>query len=433
MTSQGRALSDWLDGYMEYTEDSEPPKMFHLWTAISTIASAMQRKCYLRWGTLTFYPNMYIVLVAPSGKCRKGTAMDPARDLLNTLALPLAAEATTREALIRALREANSTNFDPNTGDQHFHSSLSIHSKELTVFLGYDNQQLMMDLTDWFDCHNRWTYRTKTQGDDDIIGVWVNLIGATTPELIQTALPPDAIGGGLTSRIIFVYESRKYKTAIYPTPGDHDLYKGIISDLERIHLMAGQFKVTDEFVDIWTEWYPAQEMDPPNLGPNLSGYLERRPTHVMKLSMIVSASRSSELLITGDDINKAIKILHATERRMPQVFSGVGKSQIISILPRIMSYIAELKTVTKPKLMERFLADIDDFMLDRVLKTLQTMRYIKIVEQVGKPTEIHYTGEEAKSILGGKNNDDDAGGNLKPTDSGREDNTAGCGTHQHQS
>lgn len=427
MTSQGRALSDWLDGYMEYTEDSEPPKMFHLWTAISTIASALQRKCYLCWGTLTFYPNLYVVLVAPSGKCRKGTAMDPARDLLNTLALPLAAEATTREALIRALREANSTNFDPNTGDQHFHSSLTIHSKELTVFLGYDNQQLMMDLTDWFDCHNRWTYRTKTQGDDDIIGVWVNLIGATTPELIQTALPPDAIGGGLTSRIIFVFESRKYKTAIYPTPGNQDLYKGLISDLERIHLMAGQFKVTDEFINIWSEWYPAQEMDPPNLGPNLSGYLERRPTHVMKLSMVMSASRSSDLLITGDDINKAIKILHATEKRMPQVFSGVGKSQIISILPRIMSYIAELKMVTKPKLIERFIADIDDFMLDRVLKTLQTMRYIKIIEQVGKPTEIHYTGEEAKSILGGKNNDNDIGGSFKPTDIRREDISTGCG------
>ena len=403
MTSQGRALPDWLDAYMEYTEDSEPPKMFHLWSAISTIASALQRKCYLRWGTLTFYPNMYIVLVAPSGKCRKGTAMDPARDLLDALALPLAAEATTREALIRALRDANSTNFDPNTGDQQFHSSLTIHSKELTVFLGYDNKQLMMDLTDWFDCHNRWTYRTKTQGDDDIIGVWVNLIGATTPELIQTALPPDAIGGGLTSRIIFVFESRKYKTAIYPEPGDPELYRKIISDLERIHLMAGQFKVTDEFIDIWTQWYPDQEINPPNLGPNLSGYMERRPTHVMKLSMIMSASRSGDLIITGDDINKAIRIIQATEKKMPQVFSGVGKSQIISILPRIMSYIAEVKSITKPKLMERFLADIDDYMLDRVLKTLQTMRYINIVDKVGQPIEIHYTGEQAKSILGDKN------------------------------
>lgn len=424
MTSQGRALPDWLDAYMEYTEDSEPPKMFHLWTAISTVASALQRKCYLRWGTLTFYPNMYIVLVAPSGKCRKGTAMDPARDLLDALAMPLAAEATTREALIRALRDANSTNFDPNTGDQQFHSSLTIHSKELTVFLGYDNKQLMMDLTDWFDCHNRWTYRTKTQGDDDIIGVWVNLIGATTPELIQTALPPDAIGGGLTSRIIFIFESRKYKTSIYPKPGDPELYRKIISDLERIHLMAGQFKVTDDFIDIWTQWYPDQEIHPPQLGGNLSGYMERRPTHIMKLSMIISASRSSDLIITGPDIEKAIRILEATEKKMPQAFSGVGKSQIISILPRIMSYIAEVKIISKPKLMERFLADIDDFMLDRVLKTLQTMQYISIVDKVGQPIEIHYTGEKAKSILG-DSHDTNSGRDPGETAPRGEDNQGG--------
>lgn len=424
MTSQGRALPDWLDAYMEYTEDSEPPKMFHLWTAISTVASALQRKCYLRWGTLTFYPNMYIVLVAPSGKCRKGTAMDPARDLLDALAMPLAAEATTREALIRALRDANSTNFDPNTGDQQFHSSLTIHSKELTVFLGYDNKQLMMDLTDWFDCHNRWTYRTKTQGDDDIIGVWVNLIGATTPELIQTALPPDAIGGGLTSRIIFIFESRKYKTSIYPKPGDPELYRKIISDLERIHLMAGQFKVTDDFIDIWTQWYPDQEIHPPQLGGNLSGYMERRPTHIMKLSMIISASRSSDLIITGPDIEKAIRILEGTEKKMPQAFSGVGKSQIISILPRIMSYIAEVKIISKPKLMERFLADIDDFMLDRVLKTLQTMQYISIVDKVGQPIEIHYTGEKAKSILG-DSHDTNSGRDPGETAPRGEDNQGG--------
>ena len=70
-----RQLVDWIDAYLKFTEKSEPPKMFHLWCAISVIASVLERKCRLEWGTITFYPNMYIVLVAPSGKARKGTAM----------------------------------------------------------------------------------------------------------------------------------------------------------------------------------------------------------------------------------------------------------------------------------------------------------------------------------------------------------------------
>lgn len=394
----GRVLDDWLNAYMEYTEESEPPKMFHLWSAISTIAAALQRKCWLQWGTLTFYPNMYIVLVAPSGRCRKGTAMSPTRDLLDSLGIRLAAEATTRESLIRELKKCNSTTTDPITGDQTFHSSLTIHSQELTVFLGYDNKQLMSDLTDWYDCRNRWTYRTKTQGEDDIIGVWVNLFGATTPDLIQSALPMDAIGGGLTSRMIFIFESQKYKTSVYPE-ASMELYKQLLIDLEQINMMAGQFKVDGDFVDLWSEWYPAQEHNPPFDDPKLAGYIERRPNHAMKMAMILSASRSSDLAITGDDLDRAIKLLEAVEGKMPMVFRGMGASSISNVMHRVMSMVAMEGRVEEPRLIATFLNDADDFTMDRVLKTLSRMRFVKIIERQGQPREIVYTKEEGNGTI----------------------------------
>jgi hypothetical protein len=158
---------------------------------------------------------MYIVLVAPSGKARKGTAMSPGLEILEDLNIHLAAESITREALIRELRTATTT-VTNDDGTIEFHSSLTIYSPELVVFLGHNNPQLLSDLTDWYDCRRKWTYRTKTQGTDEIHGVWVNLIGATTPELLQSALPLDAIGGGLTSRMVFVFEETKGK--IVPAP-----------------------------------------------------------------------------------------------------------------------------------------------------------------------------------------------------------------------
>ena len=163
----------------------------------------------MQWGTISFYPNMYVVLVGPSGKCRKGTAMSQGYDFLKEMGTKMAAESTTREALIQALQQSNDTQVDPVTNKMYLHASLTIYSQELTVFLGYNNVALMSDLTDWYDCRSSWTYRTKHQGTDEIIGVYVNLIGATTPELLQTALPRDAIGGGLTARMIFVFETKK--------------------------------------------------------------------------------------------------------------------------------------------------------------------------------------------------------------------------------
>jgi len=114
---------------------------------------------------------MYIVLVGPSGKCRKGTAMGFGMKFLREMGIKMAAESTTREALCRDLKQSNDTKVDISTGDLQLHSSLTIYSQELTVFLGYNNQALMSDLTDWYDCRDAWTYRTKNQGTDDIVGV----------------------------------------------------------------------------------------------------------------------------------------------------------------------------------------------------------------------------------------------------------------------
>ena len=70
-----RKAGDWIESFLKLTENTEPPKLYRKWTAISTLASAMRRKCALNWGNVgNFYPNMYIILVGPSG-ARKTTAM----------------------------------------------------------------------------------------------------------------------------------------------------------------------------------------------------------------------------------------------------------------------------------------------------------------------------------------------------------------------
>ena len=373
-----RALKDWIDSYLDFVDNSEPPQMFKLWCAISLIASALERKCFLSWGTLTFYPNMYVVLVAPSGKARKGTAMSPALKMLEEINVKLAAEAITREALIQTLAEsADSTPNDDGTLDNH--CSLTVWSPELTVFLGHQNFQLMSDLTDWYDCRSSWTYRTKNQGTDIIKGVWVNLLGATTPDLIRSALPMDAIGGGLTSRMIFVYEPRRGK--IVPTPflsnEDKALRVQLMNDLADIRMMKGMFKVTKEFVELWIDWYSAQEDNPPFKDNRFDGYIERRPNHVMKLAMVCSASRSESMVISDKDLTRAINILTETEKKMPFTFSGMGRSNASDIVASIMSEIASRgeKGIPLKELMQLYYRDADGVLMDKILSQLTIMGF----------------------------------------------------------
>lgn len=338
-----RNVPNWIEGYLAYTEDSEPPKLFKEWCAVSVIAAALQRKCRLEWGTTVFYPNLYIVLTAPAGKARKGTAMAPARKFIDRIGIPLAAEAVTREALIRTLKESESVVSTEN--GIIVHSSLTVFSPELTVFLGYNNTQLMSDLTDWFDCSEKWVYRTKTAGTDDISGVFINMLGATTPDLIRSTLPLDAIGGGLTSRMIFVFEEKKGKIVPFPFISEETrkLETKLYYDIECINMLQGQFKFTKEFLSHWGDWYTAQEGRNPfgaNYNKAFDGYIERRPTQVLKLSMVMNASRTDEMVLDEPDLARAIDLLERTEKKMPRAFGGIGMSQNAQLTYAISELIA---------------------------------------------------------------------------------------------
>ena len=397
-----RQLDNWLDSYLEYTNNTEPPVLFHKWVGISVIASALQRKCKLDWGSLTFYPNLYIVLVAPSGRARKGTAMSVGLQMLEEIGIKLAAESITREALVRELNDAQLTTVDPNTERVDFHSSLTVFSPELTVFLGNQNFQLMSDLTDWYDCRTKWTYRTKNMGTDEIKGVWVNLIGATTPSLIQTALPMDAIGGGLTSRIIFVFEQNKAKIVPVPslTPAERLLRTKLVQDLEQIRLLQGTFKVEKDFVPLWVDWYHAQENKPPFEDVRFNGYIERRPNHVMKLCQIANASRTSSMIISRVDLETAISILDATEVKMPLAFSGVGRLDYADIITDVMTFVYDRKIVTIAELMSRYSSDVDYKLMGNILESLYVQKVLTW-GQVGDQKAVKYLDQNKLITLEG--------------------------------
>lgn len=375
-----RNLPDWIDAFMEFTQHSEPPDSFRFWTAISVIAASLQRKVRINWGHITWFPNMYIVLVGPSAS-RKGTAMGPGYDLLLELGVTLAAQATSRQALIRRMKDSTQSETDPDSKKMEFHSSLTVFSKEFTVFLGYHNRELMSDLCDWYDCERRWKYETISRSTEEIIGVWVNIIGATTPDLIAAALPPDAIGSGLTSRIVFVCEDRigKIVPVHFLSAKELDLRRQLYEDLEQINLLVGRFKFTGDFIDAWTEWYVKEgPLENKFNDPRFAGYTGRRATHVMKLCMIMSASRSNDMIIDAKDLTRAVKTLEWAEIKMPRVFTGVGKSQTAETLPRVIAFIHRRKETTLEDLLKTFYYDADELEMRRIIRTLELSGGIEV-------------------------------------------------------
>jgi len=389
-----RDLPDWIDGFMALTEESEPPIMFRKWTAISTIAAALQRKTYVRLGiSLIFYPNFYIVLVGPSAT-GKGTAMRYSYDIIKQIpAIRLSAQATSLQALIRRMKEINLTDVDMVTGKQQYHSSMTIFSNEFTVFLGYHNQELIAALCDWYDCHERWIYDTIKRDREEIVGVWVNMLAGTTPDNIRSSLPVEAIGGGLTSRIIFVYEEKKNKLVVFPTVTKEmiTLQQSLIHDLEQITLMSGQFDMTEDFMRGYYEWCQEADKNPPFYDKNFDGYCGRRRKHLLSLSMVCSASRSNDLIITKDDLDRASQLLSEVEVKMGLTFRGVGKSDVAEQISDAIVFIESSLSPDIPlwQFSRHFEGNMDKLTMDRVLTTLEASHHIKIIRRPGQDTIIH--------------------------------------------
>lgn len=396
MTSK-RHIPDWIDGFMLLSENSEPPELFRKWTALSTIAAALQRKCKVEIGiSLTFYPNLYVVLVGPSAT-GKGTAMKYAYDIIEQVPnIRLSAQATSLQALIRRMKETNLTDVDLDTGQQFYHSSLTIFSNEFTVFLGYHNRELITSMCDWYDCHNRWTYDTIKRDKEEIVGVWVNLLAGTTPDNIQTSLPMEAIGGGLTSRIIFVNEEKPDKLVIFPaaTQREIDLQQALVHDLEEITTMSGIFRFTEEAMAYYADWSRTARECPPFHDPKFDGYCGRRRNHLISLSMICAASRSSSMVISIQDIERAAKFLAEVEVKMGTIFRGMGKSDISQLISDAIVFIENSYTSEIPlnQFARHFEGDMDKLSMDRVLMTLEVSGYIKQITKPGVGTSIHILG-----------------------------------------
>lgn len=398
MPSSNRNLDDWINGFMAMTEESEPPVLFRKWTAISTIAAALMRKVKFQLGlSITIYPNLYVVLVGPPS-AGKGTAMGFAEDIIKEVpTIKLSAQATSLQALIKRMKENNLTDFNVD-GTMSFHSSITIFSAEFTVFLGYHNRELITTLCDWYDCKSKWEYDTIKRDREIIQGVWVNILGGTTPDNIQSSLPPEAIGGGLTSRIIFVNEEKKSKLVILPnvTETQIELQQLLIRDLERIALLSGTFRATESALELYFDWCIEADRTPPFHDKKFDGYNGRRRNHLLSIAMVCSASRCDNLIIDRSDMERAIYLLHEVEVKMGTVFRGIGKSDISSLLSDAITFLESSPIPDVPLYLfyRRFEGDVDKFMMDRVLTTLEQSKYITIIRKPGVDSTIRIIPKE---------------------------------------
>ena len=382
-----RNCPDWIETFCEYVSDTETPRIFAKWSAISAIAGALRKKCWFKLGRHKTYPNLYIILVAPPGG-RKSVSLNYAKELLieGIPDVVISSESNTRESLLQDL-ELSATDAIIEDRTAFRYSALTVMSKEFEIFLGQkkENAKMIVTLTDLFDCTDAvWKHRTKHSGNSTIPNVYLNLAGCTTPSSLASSFPTDAIGGGLTSRMLFIYCDKREKLVPVPewTEKEAKYKKLLLSDIAIIGGLAGEYHFSDNSRKKYDEWYISQTKAPRLCRDEaFSGWYERKPIFVQKLAVINQASQHSSFTIEWNIFEKAILLVEEVEETMALAFRGVGRSDITADVYMIYTIISSRSYISDQELLALTWRDVDAKKMDQIIPTLSRSGLIRVLTQ----------------------------------------------------
>ncbi len=374
----GRLVPDWIQAYLVYTNESRAPDEYHIWTALSTIAGAIRRKAFFSMDYFLLYPNLYVILVGPPGRCKKSTAMRIGRGMLSKIpGVNFSTDSITRERLIQDLTQSLADG----------HSSMTSYNSEFASLLTSSGMDMVVFLTDIYDSPDEWSHKTKMGGTNKIKAPYLNLEGATTPDWIASSLPLDTVGIGLTARILFVYQDTPRVREAFPELSKEqiELKEILIKDLTTISLISGQYTLAPDAKEFYKAWDLADQNRDQAVDPRLSGYFERKGMHLLKVAMLTAASKHDDTVITKPDLERALELLTHIEPAMTKTFAAVGKNPLTLDIVKAGQAILTKPGIDYGALLRLLSHSVRKDELDEVLTSLTMMGHIRTAQEPSGP------------------------------------------------
>lgn len=339
---------NWLDAYLEYTHMQESPTMFHYWVALSIIGASVGRNMWIPRVKYIIFPNIFVILIAGSAKCKKSSAINLGKDIISSIDEPpmIFAQKITTEAIIKSLQESAVNNC----------SSGLVVASELSVFMGSDaiKSGIIPTLTDLYDSPKEWTYHTRGRGKEVLKNVTLSVLAASTPDWLRCSIPADAIGGGFTSRIIFVYQDKPSKSLLFheETPRERGLKACLIHDLNYIKKsLSGVLKFSAEAVKLSSEWYELENKT--TRDEKLDGYFGRKHDIMFKVASLLSLSESDEKVIEERHIKRALDLLAKNEENLGSIIASVVATVVGGDTEKILEIVKRAGVISHTELLRK--------------------------------------------------------------------------------
>jgi hypothetical protein len=387
--------------YMDYTEGNELCPRFRFFSFAAAIGSIVKRKVWFQRSTYnlfpTLYPNLWIILVAPQGRGHKSASLSIARKLVQRLPESLQprmlASKLTPEALVKSLAAQALSPEILKTIDATMISIVKkpaqalLYSSELGVLLGKEkyNQGMIALLTDLYDTPNEWQSETVMRGDQRLYDVCLSIMGASTPDWMQTMLPSDAFKGGFMSRLLLVgYPDDWHIRIADPAPPDERLGAELVERLTELSKWENQIHWTNSCRDWFHDWYIT--LKDPEPGPK-AAYLERKQDQLLRLAILVELSWGLKKELTRDAMETAFNLLAAIEPDTLRMVEYISVEPRMRVVQRVLELLEARGVVSEGDLLSevwRYLTNPREY--DEVVNMLLKTKRVVMKIQEGEIT-----------------------------------------------
>lgn len=373
----------WLNDILECTKESESPERYFWWSAIAAISAVIRRRIYLERHYYKLYPNLYIILVGPSG-LRKSVPISLAEKLVNRINCTRVLNGRASiQAIIKELGKAYTCEDKSIITD----AVGFLVSPELDTMLVKDDQipGILMDIYDTYT-KDKWknTLVGKDNKGDNLKNIYLTLLGASNETNLMGIMSRQTTEGGLLARTLIILEEKKRRlNALVRRPDIVPNIQTLSKRLYEISNISGVFKFESRAGDKFEKWYDSymllESMDK-------TGTLDRLPDMALKVAMNISLSKKDELILTWDDIEEAIWVCQETIVGMRKVFLGSGEHSLAKPTAHVLRILVGRPDhkISRMRLLRDLYGEADAIDLDRIVDTMSQCGAIDVVNINGE-------------------------------------------------
>lgn len=402
---------DFISKFLEHTKECESPTSFFQWSAISMLSATMRDNIYLQWGKHKIYPNLYVMLLADSGACRKGFPINLAIKFLSQINnTKLILGRSSIQGVIQELAaiETNSNRIMQKKG------ACGIQLAEEYAASFVNDPAVVQILTDIYDYKEKYPVRLR-DSVTELNNVCFSFFVATNTTMLQQMYDTGAIEGGLVGRIFIIHEKKRRlkNSLVRQRTQPKDFSEELLTHLKSLAKIKGEAVYDDAAIECYDNWYNSFN-DDEDAVEDKTGFIWRVHTGVAKLSLCLAAAeeeiKSGIIVVKEKHVEQAIELAFKVKQNQQQLTMGQGKNPAAAQMAIFIKALdaAKFHQLTRRQLLSKHWQDFDTLTLDKIIHDFEgagLLRTTAILNEVG----YQLTERALEKVLGHKKLNENTG------------------------